>query len=475
MEQEFITMAQLLETGTDLVSPHVRWLLRHAMLQHCSSKAISQISYCKDIPVDAEGNKIWAETFSATRSVAINLEQHVLTCAAVVETDELRYTSIRALIIRELVDSAVHEAHHLKCSLAAKNFANSNLEEEEARKIGMQKSWESARKWDADIYVFGPVIDTLLETWIGGLKAEQDATEEEIETWKDLQVFMWDHKLAFYNPELDQECGIRDAFEAMAKNEDPWIETPKQFLIEEIKVAEVNLEDVDGSEAPEAPVVDVPTAAAMEDIPPENEMPILEGGLQEPVIVPPPPPETPLSQEPAVVIPPPPVAPTIDKLAIHKTLEGIMRVMFVHVMSKCGFTTEGGYNNPAAVLETISVAHIEGAAELMTHYDTATATGVYSANVPCLGQVKGMISEDNLPYYRFYLKIGGQLYKRSFMPQNPNKLDINNCPTTWAQKAQEGTKIMMLSEKGIGNKAHIILAPNTPFGQEEFHIWGESK
>jgi len=473
MEQEFITMAQLLETGIHQVSPHIRWLLRHAMIEHCSSKAIHQIAYCKDIPVDINGKPIFAETFSATRSIAINLTQHVITCAAKVETPDLMYTSIRALLIRELVDSVIHEAHHLKCSLMADDFTNSDLEEDEAKIIAMQKSWESARKWDADIHVFGPIIDSLLKEWINGLKTERDSTKEEVEMWKDLQVFMWDNKLAFYNPEMDQECNVRDAFEAMAKNEDPWTEPPKQFLIEDIEVAEDNLEDTDGSEAPEAPVADIPTAAAQTDIPIEYDMPILEGGLQQAIV--PPLPETPLSKKPAVVIPPPPVGPIVDKLAIQKTLESIMRVMFVHVMSKCGFTTAGGYNNPAAVLETISLAHIEGATELMTHYDTATATGIYSGNVPCQGQIKGMISEDNLPMYRFYLNIAGQLYKRSFIPQNPNKLDINNCPTTWAQKAKEGTKIMMLSEKGVGNKAHISLAPNTPFGQEEFHIWGEKK
>lgn len=490
MQQEFIVMSQLLETGIDLASPHLRWLLRHAMLEHCTDKAVYQVSYCKDIPVDSEGNQIWGETFAPTRSIAINLEQHFISCIDQVQDEDKMYTSIRTLIIRELLDTIIHEAHHLKCSLDADNFANSRLEEDEAKKVAWDKSWMAAKHWDAEVKVFGPVLDTLMKDFIEDLR---EATTETPTMWKDLQVYMWDNELAFYNPDMDQECQIREAFESMAKDKSPWIDDPKVFMadIPEEATEGGNQEDIVAPEAPKAPETaaqeeQVQTADSgfemaehevVDYVPPEalditNVVPVVpEPPAQQPAPVVPPPPQAVVQPE---AVPAPPAAPVnqdVNVLKIQKAVESVMRTLFVHVMSKCGFTTEGGYNNPAAVLEPISIHHIPDAVELFSHMDTTDATGVYAGNQPCQGMIKGLVSKQNLPMYRFYLNVGGHILKRTFIPQNPNKLNAHQELTKWAEEAREGAKIMMLLEDNKGPRAHIKLSANTPFGQEEFRIW----
>ena len=474
MDQEFIDMAQLLETGIKQVSPHIRWLLRHAILNHCNSKAIHLIAYCKDIPVDAKNNQIWGETFAPTRSIALNLEQHFHSCVNQVQDEDKMHTSLRALIIRELLDTAIHEAHHLKCSLTAGNFSNSKLEEDEAKTESWKKSWLAARYWDAEITTFGPVLDELLTEFMDNIKMD---TMEKPTMWKDLQVYMWENQLAFYNPDLDQSCQIKDFFEAQAKTNDPWIDDPKQFMALNIAKAEENLITADTVLAPETPkepesaTIDTQVQHPPEetnnpemehvDHVPTDAITIEETLMPEPVVIPAPPTE----------IPAPPTPTTINVLQIQQAVEGVMRALFVHVMSKCGFTTAGSYNNPAAVLEPVSIHHIKGAEELFSHMDTTDATGVYVGNQPCQGMIKGLVSKQNLPMYRFYLNIGGQLYKRTLIPQNPDKLNANQELTKWAEQAREGAKIMMLLEDNKGPRAHLKLAANTPFGQEEFKIW----
>ncbi len=491
MEQEFIKVAQLLETGTDITSPHLRWLLRHAILEHCSAEAIHLIAYCKDIPVDKKGKQIWGETFAPTRSIVLNLEQHFYSCIDQIQDDDKMYTALRTLIIRELLDTAIHEAHHLSCSLNTGDFSNSKLEEDEAKIAAWKKSWLAARYWNAEITVFGSVLDELMEEFMDNLKMD---TMEKPTMWKDLQVHMWENQLAFYNPDLDQECQIKDTFEAMAKTDDPWIDEPKQFLIDVIEETQKNTEDTSNIIQPEKPnKAETATIENQLQYPPEEsagfhipETPAETIHIPAPpaqteqIIIPAPPaiPAPPVTPAPALITPIEPIEPlkppepqTINILQIQQAVEGVMRTLFVHVMSKCGFTTEGGYNNPTAVLEPISIVHIPEALNLFSHMDTMDATGLYSGNQPCQGMIKGLISSQDLPMYRFYLNIGGKIYRRTFIPQNPKKLNANNELTTWAKEAQTGTKIMMLLQDKKGPTAHLKLEANTPFGQEEFKIW----
>lgn len=488
MNTEFVELPKILETGIDLVSPHLRWLLRHAIINHCSDKAIDLIAYHKDIPKDKEGEEIWGESWSPAKAIAINLEKHFHSSIDQIQDESKMNTSLRCVLIRELLDTSIHEAHHLKASYKTGDFNNSLLEEKEAAEEGWNKSWMAAKYWDAEITVFGPLLDDLLEDFF---KTLEEDTKEKPVMWKDLQVYMWKNQLAFYDPDKDRECKIREAFEAMAKDHSPWIDDPKQFLATVIQTGNTaSVENIPTEPLP--PLTQVtpqpePFVSYEQYIPPEQCVPHSNNEHQEYYqrstdtynpqqytepytepykgVIPPPPPTAP----PATAVPTPPA--TINVLQMQQAIEAVLRTLFAHVMTKCGITQDGKFNNPNAVLEAVSIVHIPHALEIFSHMDFYDTKGIYSGNQPCNGIIKGLISKQGLPMYRFYLKIGDFLYKRIFITQNPDKLNANGELTAWAKSARNGAKIMMLLEDNAPPKAHLKLEPGIALGQEEFKIW----
>ena len=105
--------------------------------------------------------------------------------------------------------------------------------------------------------------------------------------------------------------------------------------------------------------------------------------------------------------------------------------------------------------------------------------GIRLDQVPCDGIIKGKLSKQQLlPMYELYLNINGNLHKRTFIVQNPNKKDTAGNYTSWATKVRNGHIIMMLLEDkkptdppGKNNmKAFITLNPGTTLGQEEYKL-----
>jgi hypothetical protein len=156
---------------------------------------------------------------------------------------------------------------------------------------------------------------------------------------------------------------------------------------------------------------------------------------------------------------------------IQQITEQVLRRLFNHVQTKCEFNTLGGYNNPGAVLEPIAIHDIPGANELFVSMDTLNIAGQIERDVKVEGYLKGSITKTGgLPQYRFAMKFGDQLLRRSFIAQNP----AGN--GKWAQAAQTGTRIMALRKPVAENApptCHIQLAPGMPLGQEVFKLWGD--
>ncbi len=464
MNKEFIKISQILECGTNLVNPHIRWLLRHAIIEHCPVEAINSICYNKDFP-NSEQKTLWGQTYSPGKCIVINLEQHFYSCIERIQDEKHMYNSLKLLILRELLDTALHEAHHLKSSHIENNFNNSDIEQQEAEEVGKIKSWQAAKYWDVEIKKFGPTIDKLMTEFFTDLIISE---KEKPEMWKMLQIYMWEKNIAYYNPDEEKECNMMQAFETYVDGDNPWIDKPKQFSIK--------IEETPKTEMPTS----IPTADPSEIL---NE---LHGDIYDddsgeqpqiqPTIIPTFQPTT-ITTAPVPVTEPTPspveTSPiqNINKETIQRAAEEVIRTLFHHVMTKCGFNSQGGYNNPTAVLDPVNIQEIKNASELFSHMDTIDINGIYSPNQPCNGFIKGLISKQKLPMYRLYMNIGGQLLKRTLIPQNPNKLDGNNALTKWAKKARSGHRIMMLLEDEIGVRADIKLTPGTVLGQEEFKIW----
>ena len=463
----FIDSVHVLETGTDTVSPHLRWLLRNAIIEHCGKDAVDIIAYHKNIPTDN-----WGEAIPIIKGIVINLLKHAHEAFDMMGSEQNINISIRALLIRELLDTAIHEAHHLKAASEKNMYENQELEQDEAIDIAHKKAWLTAKKLDVEIFTFGPIIDNFLEETIQAFKED---VAEKPEIWKELQIYMWEHKLAVYIPETEEALGMHAFFETQAKDIVPWLDKPIQYINETVIATEQtavnkNTEPLQPIQQPIQPMhPSTPTSVYTgEDI--SEYMPIdYSQQVINKVNTPVPPVIPPTHQMHVQEQTPPNGFITVEE--IQATAETVLRTLFWHVVNKCEFNIEGGYNNPQAVLEPVSIAHIKYANQLFTHMNTVDENGVRIEQTPCNGFIKGAISKTNLPMYILFLNFNGQLHKRTFIVQNPNKTDSSNNLSKWAEKVRGGSRIMMLLEDNVGVRAFITLEPGQVLGQEEYKLW----
>ena len=489
----------VLETGAELVSPHLRWVLRNAILEHCGPKAINMIAYNESVPENHFGI-----AHAPSRSLVLNLEKHFFYAINKVQEEENMYVSLRTLIIHELLDTAKHEAHHLLVADEEDNSEDSDLDEEGAKVAG-KLSWLVARDWDVNILRLGTCLDTLIDEFIADVK---EATTETPVMWKDLQVYMHERGLGYYNPDKDMELSIMHTFEALAKDENPWINEAAKFL-------DTTICETERTQVPTVPAVDgidipvnnyeaqmpihpqevIPTAVAPSALEAAMAMlsqmqagqtavnpalpamgdnyPVYDGGedtnWDEPEL-------DPIAPIAPIMQPMVQTAPMVQGAGGHgmaKVIETVFRTLFWHVVSKGEFTNEGGYNNPGVVMQPVSIAHIPEALNIFTNMDTLDVNGKYAKNQPTQMGIKGMLTKENLPKYTLFLNIAGTVHRRSLVAQNPNAVDTNGALKTWAKEARQGTKIMYVlgDEKNPGVRASIKLTAGNPLGQEEYKLW----
>jgi hypothetical protein len=506
MAQDYRIGVQLLETGIDLVSPHLRWLIRNMILDYLGTDKLDLLCYRIQTPDDKFG-----EAHSPCRAITINLIKHFDEIAPKLEEGDNKYSSLKCMLLKEILNTAAHESHHILASHNSENWDNSDLEEEKCKEVGEDLSWHVAKKYDVEIEHFGPLLDDSIEEFIEGLRgiiAQHDEEKTEVPEWMALQVYMYENKLAYYHPESDTSLSFRKAFETGAEDEDPWIDECKKFIAETPQTvdSETVAPVAGANETQPAPAVapTAPTTTPAAATPPSNpvteqapqttvQQPVgigqLNGGLQ----------DAPMLDDsvmdgmgkvPAPVAPATPAAnPAPAAAAANPTptaaaggtgqplqvVESVLRRLFHHVNSKCEFNTDGGYNNPYAVLEGVSIADIPGAQELFAAMDTTDETGKFLSQQQCNGMIKGLVSKGGLPRYTLYLNMGGQLHKRTFIAQNPNKLDSSGQNLTkWAQAVRSGKRIMMLLQDNIGPRADIQLDAGQPLGMEKFNVWEQN-
>jgi hypothetical protein len=93
-----------------------------------------------------------------------------------------------------------------------------------------------------------------------------------------------------------------------------------------------------------------------------------------------------------------------------------------------------------------------GAEGLIKEYDTVAAEGQYAAEM-FQGMIRGRTTSNvGLPSYTLYLNIGGQRVKRTFLPQNPEKI-TNNAYTKSADEAGGGHMIAWVFKDEVADTA----------------------
>ncbi len=493
MKKNYLEGTELLVLGEELISAHISWLVRAVLTQTTSNDAIASLCFNPGIPKD-----IWALFHGPSRSISVNLEQHFTHALTIVQDEDTMYTSLRALILHDLLDSAAHEAWHAKTCLEEDNWANSNLDEEGAQEHAEYLSWDIAELFDVEVLSYGPLLDTLLHSIYKSWK--EDCQDASAPTWKKLQLHMIENDANYFNPALGVEIkAMREVFQSQSQPAFPWFDTNNDLyttfitptfdaikIDKEICIDTTQIAPIAPTEPTTPPVVIeqqltttvttpvtpqkygkgydplddyncatseddeyiAPGSANVENIATKVEVPA--NPTTNTVI--------------AAAVPTTPVEPTktqlpvlsMDVNQIQSIADQVLKRMFNHVYRKCDFNTDGGYDNTGAVLDPINISDIEGATDLFVKQDTLTSDGIFTSHADINGMIKGLPSNEGLPRYTFYMNIGGTLRKRIFIAQNPNKMN-NGIPTSWALEAKNGNRIMMLIAPNTGMTAFIKL------------------
>lgn len=152
---------------------------------------------------------------------------------------------------------------------------------------------------------------------------------------------------------------------------------------------------------------------------------------------------------------------TLQPETMKQVMELVWKTLYHHVFTKCGWqqnptTGRFFFANAAAVLEGVNIQHILtkfGADNFIMEYDTLNAAGQPSAE-QCQGMIRGYCtSKQGLPAYSVYLNINGVRYKRTFLPQNPEKRNGQNAYSNSAQEAAAGHQIAWIFKDEVADSA----------------------
>jgi hypothetical protein len=154
---------------------------------------------------------------------------------------------------------------------------------------------------------------------------------------------------------------------------------------------------------------------------------------------------------------------TLDLAIAPQVMESLWKTLYHHIFTKCGWqqdptTGKFFFSNAAGVLEFVSIQHIidsHGAQNFVMECDGQSAVGASHEGINCTtGMVKGFVSSDKgLPCYNIYLNINGQRIKRSFIPQNPEKMNASNAYSPPALEAQQGHMIAWIMKGEVADGA----------------------
>jgi hypothetical protein len=165
---------------------------------------------------------------------------------------------------------------------------------------------------------------------------------------------------------------------------------------------------------------------------------------------------TPPTQETPTTYTPNTIAPEVQAAV----MQSVWKLLYHHMFTKCGWqqnpqTGRFMFTNAAAVLEGVNIQSVltqYGADNFIMEYDTLDAEGKYAAEM-CQGMIRGRTtSKQGLPSYSLYLNVNGQRIKRSFIPQNPEKM-TNNAYTKSADEAAGGHMIVWVFKDEVADGA----------------------
>ena len=433
----YYKVPEVLVTGCEMVSPHLEWLLRNAAIATCGSDNINILAFVE------EHEELFGKADYDFKGIVVYLINNVANCIDKIAGGDNQNISFKALLIHELLDTVIHESVHLKLG----TDVEMDFSEQEAVRIAKEMNWKIAKELDVNIEYLGKFIEDNTRLFIDGLRED---TKETAVMWKDLQIFMYDNNLGYYDPDKEVRLSIYQTFEAMSKDENVWTSKPATFIVP--------------VEAPEPELIQTvttpePVIAKAEEVVVENKTQSFAGYEDY---------ETGGVVTPVVATPVVPTQTTVPEVLttqeIVEVCEKVWRKLFLHVQTKCGFTKEGTYNNSLAVLEGVNITDIPNFKKVFTNMDHVDTLGQYKARQPIEDVIKGCIQQNGMPQYKLYINFGGTLHYRTLMCASPDS-------PTWGKEAKQGVRRMYVkSDEPKGMKAIITLRPDQKFGQEDYVI-----
>jgi len=488
--QDFIlTKTGVMIVGSELIGDKLTALLCEAIEMNKASGLASVVIRNDGYPRDADG-PVFAMTYADTHSFAINLN-HCWDRACEIATEGDKYLSFLGVLWINVLSCFGHELDHLDLAAGDRELYEALRANEEGNKELETAAKETAQtlimrlalKFDTEIPApaelgwFGVKwmeLHTNEESkdleWVikarqmveSGVVYEEPDNDIKITSFREFvkQGYDlkgkedWDQAVSCVNLEAHLDAGVEE-FKA-----EP-VEAPEIETVElEISAEQEAIEAVEmGGEMPEAAEVQAGTlqAAAMFVGAGNAEMPAVEPIAEAPTTtVPLPGPvaavQAQLQAAAKTATPPAPHSePTytpnnLSNEIISQVMEQVWRTCYHHIFTKCGWqqnpqTGRFFFANAAAVLEGINIQHIiqhYGADNLIMEYLAINGSG-QEVLEKCQGMLRGTTtSRQGLPCYTLFLNLGGKRFKRTFVAQNPDKLNAQNAYTKTAAEAGEG-------------------------------------
>ena len=470
--------------GFENISDHLAWLFGWAIRDTGAMDGVISIVCNPDLPPD-----LWGRYHPDARAIVLNLDQHFEHMRSSIQDEESMNFSASAFLLRSLMDTIFHEAWHAARCLELKDFAAGDLDEGGAKKYAWKSSWAVGELYDVEMASFGKQLDAELLELFKELK--EDVTFPDCKEWKKIQLHMFENNLSYYNPDNGVEMRtVRELMNSVASEDSAWIETDNKLFhkFSQFTPLAERLEKEEAEAQVDAPVVKprevVPPVPTPEPVAPVSPQPTYDDydpiydiackvSDEEDSEMPnnfstqPIQPVTPVAQ-------PNPIGLNVEEM--QNIGEVVMRRIFHHVFSKCGFMQNGTFSNPGAALEPIHIGDIPNVEKLIVKQDCYVGhDNQYHHQADVEGKIRGLVTQDGLPKYQFYIQVGNEMQKRVFIPANPNSRNADGTLKAWAEKSRQGYCLMSLQQEGGRASAGITLEPNQHLGQECFAIWNTKK
>jgi len=494
----------ILTSGMELVSEHIEYLFQMIAHKHAKN-LVNQIAFNEDLPQNQFGS-----FHGPSRSICVNITAHLAHNLEKIQTTNPNM-SIRALLIMELINTALHETRHASYKEESDDFSDAETDAEEklCQDFANENMWDVGKDFDLEVQSFGKLIDDELTALFRTFRESKNS--DLFHTWQMNQLNMMEKGILYLDEK--NEIIIKNMFELCSyfSKQNNWDEaTIIPFEADAPEITEQSLGLTDEDDCPFD--VDEPTAAHSEPAPvaaaPVEEGPtvcqyegydplddhgvteIISGDLPDMVASPDnlPAYTSPVAtaevyhaedvlvagHEQVQVVTPQGIevqsVPSNQVGQVHSDniraiAEIVLRRLFHHIYSKCGWDGKGKFSNPGAVLEAVGIDDIPGATSLFKKMDTTDNMGVYKSQADVGAFITGLVSKQGLPMYRIFLNNNGTLVRRTFIPQNPEKT------SKWGGMARDGWRIVMLLGESMPPKLDIKTEPGQQLGQETFNIW----